>query len=413
MGFRLRAGRGTNLALLVLLAGALVTGGIAFAIGGGWAFWALAAHGAVGLALVLLAPWKSVISARGIKRARPGTPASILLAVLIVLTTVTGVGHAMGWWSSLLAMQLHVGAALLSIPLALWHVVRRSVAPKVSDLASESPARGCDRGRRRRGVRGGGGAGTCDRDARRRPSLDRLLRTWVVRSRLDARDAMAGRRAADGRPADWRLLVRSSGSDRPGPTTSSRARRRIASEPRSTARAGGTRPRTGPGCDRPALRPTNTRSFVVVSATRFARRFPVTDAAAMVLALRLGDRELSAGHGFPARLVVPGRRGFWWVKWVERIEASGTPGGGNRRSRSRDGPIGSAMDPERTQHARRLFAGIAPEYDRMGSVLSFGRDALAAVPRLEGERDPGVLGARRGDRHRARRPGARAHGTSA
>ena len=32
------------------------------------------------------------------------------------------------------------------------------------------------------------------------------------------------------------------------------------------------------------------------------------------------------------------------------------------------------MDPERTQHARRLFAGIAPEYDRMGSVLLFGQD---------------------------------------
>jgi demethylmenaquinone methyltransferase / 2-methoxy-6-polyprenyl-1,4-benzoquinol methylase len=32
------------------------------------------------------------------------------------------------------------------------------------------------------------------------------------------------------------------------------------------------------------------------------------------------------------------------------------------------------MDPERTRHARALFAGIAPEYDRMGTVLSFGRD---------------------------------------
>lgn len=32
------------------------------------------------------------------------------------------------------------------------------------------------------------------------------------------------------------------------------------------------------------------------------------------------------------------------------------------------------MDPERTQHARRLFAGIAPGYDRMGSALSFGQD---------------------------------------
>jgi demethylmenaquinone methyltransferase/2-methoxy-6-polyprenyl-1,4-benzoquinol methylase len=32
------------------------------------------------------------------------------------------------------------------------------------------------------------------------------------------------------------------------------------------------------------------------------------------------------------------------------------------------------MDSERTRHARSLFAGIAPEYDRMGSVLSFGQD---------------------------------------
>jgi demethylmenaquinone methyltransferase/2-methoxy-6-polyprenyl-1,4-benzoquinol methylase len=32
------------------------------------------------------------------------------------------------------------------------------------------------------------------------------------------------------------------------------------------------------------------------------------------------------------------------------------------------------MDPERTRHARRLFAGIAPEYERMGAVLSFGQD---------------------------------------
>jgi demethylmenaquinone methyltransferase/2-methoxy-6-polyprenyl-1,4-benzoquinol methylase len=32
------------------------------------------------------------------------------------------------------------------------------------------------------------------------------------------------------------------------------------------------------------------------------------------------------------------------------------------------------MDPERTHHARGLFAGIAADYDRMGAVLSFGQD---------------------------------------
>src|SRR4051794_26621304 len=30
---------------------------------------------------------------------------------------------------------------------------------------------------------------------------------------------------------------------------------------------------------------------------------------------------------------------------------------------------------DRTRHARRLFEGIAPEYERMGTVLGFGQDA--------------------------------------
>jgi len=32
------------------------------------------------------------------------------------------------------------------------------------------------------------------------------------------------------------------------------------------------------------------------------------------------------------------------------------------------------MDPERSRHGRTLFSGIAPEYDRMGAVLSFGQE---------------------------------------
>ena len=39
----------------------------------------------------------------------------------------------------------------------------------------------------------------------------------------------------------------------------------------------------------------------------------------------MDGRPLSHGHGFPARLVAPGRRGFWWVKWVTDIEVSDRP----------------------------------------------------------------------------------------
>jgi DMSO/TMAO reductase YedYZ molybdopterin-dependent catalytic subunit len=33
---------------------------------------------------------------------------------------------------------------------------------------------------------------------------------------------------------------------------------------------------------------------------------------------------LSHGHGSPARLVAPGKRGFEWVKWVDHIEVNET-----------------------------------------------------------------------------------------
>ena len=40
----------------------------------------------------------------------------------------------------------------------------------------------------------------------------------------------------------------------------------------------------------------------------------------MLLATHVGDEPLSPGHGAPVRLVAPGRRGFQWVKWIDRIE---------------------------------------------------------------------------------------------
>jgi DMSO/TMAO reductase YedYZ molybdopterin-dependent catalytic subunit len=67
------------------------------------------------------------------------------------------------------------------------------------------------------------------------------------------------------------------------------------------------------------------RSLVVRSRTGYAVRFPVADLDTLFVAVGVGGRPLSRGHGFPARLVAPGRRGFWWVKWVESVELSEAP----------------------------------------------------------------------------------------
>jgi DMSO/TMAO reductase YedYZ molybdopterin-dependent catalytic subunit len=43
------------------------------------------------------------------------------------------------------------------------------------------------------------------------------------------------------------------------------------------------------------------------------------------VATHVGGEPLSAGHGAPARLVAPGRRGFWWVKWIMAIDVDNEP----------------------------------------------------------------------------------------
>src|SRR5438445_384812 len=63
----------------------------------------------------------------------------------------------------------------------------------------------------------------------------------------------------------------------------------------------------------------------LVSHRGYDVRCPSGPAVSLLLATRFGDQPLDAGHGFPARLVAPGRRGFWWVKWVTAIEVDDLP----------------------------------------------------------------------------------------
>jgi DMSO/TMAO reductase YedYZ molybdopterin-dependent catalytic subunit len=57
-----------------------------------------------------------------------------------------------------------------------------------------------------------------------------------------------------------------------------------------------------------------------VSVTGYRWSLPIEEARDAVLATHVGGERLSHGHGRPVRLVAPGRRGFQWVKWVERVE---------------------------------------------------------------------------------------------
>jgi DMSO/TMAO reductase YedYZ molybdopterin-dependent catalytic subunit len=80
---------------------------------------------------------------------------------------------------------------------------------------------------------------------------------------------------------------------------------------------------------RAGLRPT-AASVTFEAVSGYRRRFPVAEAQTALLALGTLDaggndyRPLSHGHGAPARLVLPGRRGMEWVKWVAVIRVNET-----------------------------------------------------------------------------------------
>jgi DMSO/TMAO reductase YedYZ molybdopterin-dependent catalytic subunit len=335
--------RRTNLALLVVLLAALATGGLAFAAGTGWGRPVVAGHAVTGLAVLVLAPWKSVIVRHGLaRRAGPGRWASAAFGVLVLAAVAAGLAHSTGALAGrgpVSAMQLHVGAALAAVPLLAWHAAARGgVRARRTDLSRRALLRagavaagagllllaveGATRlaglpGARRRftgslpvaaGSAASGGVGVAD------PSLVPVTQ-WLD-DRVQVLD-----------PAAWRLRVRA------GDTTREWAYEDLAGfadrvEAVLDCTGGWYARGTWEGVRLERLLPPGSRtagSVVVTSATGYRRRLPLNDAATLLLATRLAGRPLSAGHGFPARLVAPGRRGFWWVKWVTSVELDPGP----------------------------------------------------------------------------------------
>ncbi|MFC4406935.1 molybdopterin-dependent oxidoreductase [Haloarchaeobius iranensis] len=61
------------------------------------------------------------------------------------------------------------------------------------------------------------------------------------------------------------------------------------------------------------------------SVTGYRWSLPTSEARDALLATHVDGERLSHGHGFPCRLVAPGRRGFQWVKWVHSVEVRHDP----------------------------------------------------------------------------------------
>jgi Oxidoreductase molybdopterin binding domain len=313
------AGRRTNLALLVLVPLAAASGALMYGIGSGWNRWATVAHGAAGVAVVALSPWKAAVSRSGVRRrgAAEASP-SIALAAAVVATLATGVAHRAGATGigPVSVLQVHVAAALAAVALTVWHAGARPVRPRPADLSRRAVLRG--------GLLAGGStlvtvalpsAGRQPTRSLERGSFDPAA--MPVTSWLDDRVPDAG----DG----WRLVVAGrpwSLADLDGLGTDE-----LVATLDCTGGWYADQAWAGVRLDRllEASGAGPGGAVEVRSLTGYARRFPRADAARLLVATRAGGEPLSPGHGWPARLVAPGRRGFWWVKWVDEVRVDDRP----------------------------------------------------------------------------------------
>jgi hypothetical protein len=314
--------RRTNLLLAAALVVATATGMASFAVGTGWNRWLTVAHGIAGCAIVVLVPWKAPIVRRGLGR-RPAlrSAPSVALALVVAAAVVSGVVHAGGErdLGVVTTMQVHVGTALVALPLAAWHVLARPVRPRRTDLS------------RRELLRIGAlavGAGASYGAVELLVGVDRRFTGSHEVGSRDPRAMPVTQWLDDDVPAvevaTWQVQV---GERR------WRAEELAAFDDRRTAVLDCTggwwseQSWEGVALDR-LLEQSGVvggRSVVVRSVTGYERRLPRRDAGDLLLATRVGGAPLSRGHGAPARLVAPGRRGFWWVKWVTEIDVDDRP----------------------------------------------------------------------------------------
>lgn len=319
-----KAGRRTNLALLTLLLGAFGTGWLAFATAAPVpATLITTAHGLLGLGIVALVPWKATI----VRRARTWRPMSMLLAIAIVACLVGGFVLVFAGpvdIAGVTAVQLHVGGALVAVPLFVAHLVRygRRQGPRRRDLSRRSLLR-----------TGGFAAATVTGYV-----LLEAVGRWTGSPAAGRAPTGSHRLAPADVPATIWLLDRVPFLD---PATHrvdiagrafSIADLTAAAEPvvavlDCTSGWYAEETWTATRLDRllPPARLAAAASIEVVSVTGYSRLFPVSDAAGLWLATPADAQPLRPERGAPVRLVAPGRRGFWWVKWVAAVRLSDRP----------------------------------------------------------------------------------------
>jgi hypothetical protein len=308
------------LALLVL--GMAATGLLALKAGGPDAGWVFTLHGLLGGSLLAATAWKLRRSVpRAVGARRWGRLGLALVVALLAIGALTGgflwvaAGEALtiGSWT---VLTLHAWLGLVLVPLIVVHLL-----PHRWRIASIPPRNGVSRrtllatgGLAVAGVAAFGLSTFVDRlrGGTRRFTGSR----WLPPGGVPPSTTFYGERPPAIDADAWRLTV--------GDKTLDLMELRALGEIDLTAvldcTSGWAIETEWRGVPLAAVLPTRARTSVRVrSVTGWSTILTADEVGSALLATGVAGGPLPTANGAPCRLVVPGRRGLDWVKWVDEV----------------------------------------------------------------------------------------------
>ena len=326
-----------NIALITLFSLELLTGYLGLIHSNPEWIAAMHLHRITGFAILALFIWKSrnILSSFTVRRNWQTSPETMGLSTALLLGLLAVLGLGLAWshlgsyrWMGFSGTTIHMTLAITLVPLLLWHSLRHRISFRKRYVADR-------RNFLRLAMLGVAGlavwqlserlqllAGTPGAERRFTGSYPEDGPTFPVTMWLNDRTPHVN---AD----TWRLKV-SGHVDNPYELTLEELRVwRDELTATLDCTGGWYTTRTWEGAPVPDLlaraRPKpGAASITINSRTGYFRRYSLNEAQRAMLAFAVDGERLTPGHGFPARMVEPNKRGYDWVKWVDSITVNDT-----------------------------------------------------------------------------------------